>query len=392
MIIMICPIIIFGCGSPEPEETSVLTIHNSLDLWELELITLTKTSTNEISQMILGPISINEYTSIDLPRGDYTLYAIDSDNYEYNIHFTIANNPIDVSISVSNSTDFEENTYENNLHAQRVLASRLGFSQQEAQLYASMAEAGMFDGIEGIRGLSYYYRATEYFDAACLLSYVTEASQGYRESQDHGYSYQVFLDRLESSGTNYCTAIDSLDPYSVLDHIVARNIIAQSGFGEDYAQLSTIERNYVDEIFHANDVGNGPWATIQDEMLENAMYIAVRSADSVSCGSGQRVNELLSSMSRGTGISASQIEAYAAWSAAIESGAYRSTVTYFRNQITDFEPTQMAYGAIAQEFRNAQGQILAPKVISALANGTDGSLTEDEFNEVWMAFRDDGRI
>ena len=100
-------------------------------------------------------------------------------------------------------------------------------------------------------------------------------------------------------------------------------------------------------------------ATIPDEMLEDAMYISVRSADSVTFTGGEEAARVMRNVSQGYGVGTDQIEAYAAWTAAINLGAYRSTVTYFRNQITDFQTTEEAGFAVVTGIgRNAQGQIL----------------------------------
>ena len=291
-----------------------------------------------------------------------------------------------------NVTDMLASGYDNYYDAERVLTSRFSEGPQEAQLLTRMAETGMFEGVAGMSGLDSYRTAIGNFDASLYLGSVTEGTQNYRESGAYGAQYREFLDTLEGSGANFNTAVAGRQASSASDQMGARDSIAQGGFGKSYDQLTEMQRNFVEEIFHTND-NSGEWAGRHSELIESAQSTALGATAGVTFSGGREAQRIMAGVASRSGVATSEIEAYAAWSAAIESGADSDTVAFYRNKITDMDKATRAYQTVSNQLGpNAQGQIISAQAISAFAAGAGEDISEDDLNEVWAAFRDDGKF
>jgi len=310
------------------------------------------------------------------------------------------------AISIMNSVmgnateNLVQETYNQNVlgsNVENMIMDRYGGGEAQSEVIALAGSGGYFRGVGNMEGMKQYGSATRQVDAIMLLGETTETSQGYLYDRAHQEDYRSFLNTLESKDYSFYDAISGVESNSAEGQIEARDNLSQAGFGKSYAQLTQMERNYVEEIFHKND-RSGNWAGRHDGVVEDAWAGLKDTLGSIRYGDFTTdMSRNLETVSRHYGVQVSQVEAYNAYAIAMQEGADEDTLRELRSDIgaEDFAKAQEAFQAWApttgKGLKGSQGLLLARRPFGAIASATSG-LGEDYQQAIWQEYAETGGL
>lgn len=175
-----------------------------------------------------------------------------------------------------------------------------------------------------------------------------------------------------------------------------RNNISQAGFNKSYGQLSQVERNYVEEYIHLNDIsgtaGSRNWAGRHDELERSARLNALSAVGDISFGTTARTEAHLAAASQTFNVRESQVEAYAQWAVAREQGASAEELASLKARIGDnfYDVERAFYAYEGTAGRNATGQLLARAPLAAIQSVS--GISEEAARRLWNTYRSGGAI
>lgn len=293
---------------------------------------------------------------------------------------------------------YSQSVLESNV--ENMLLARYGGGEAQAEAIALAGEGGYFRNVGSMAGAGQYGTATRQMDAIMLLGETTETSQGYLYSAAHQEDYQTFRNTLEGKDYSFYDAIESVDHSTAEGQIMARDNLAQAGYGKSYAQLTQTQRNYVEEIFHKND-SSGNWAGRHDDLVETAWGGLRESLGGVQFGDfSAGMTQNLKAISESYNVQSSQVEAYNLYAIAEQEGADADTLRELRGAVGSdvaFENAQAAFQAFSyttgRGLEGTQGLIAGIRPMSAITSATAGmNLSSAEQETIWQEFAEKGTL
>lgn len=294
--------------------------------------------------------------------------------------------------------EYEQRTLGSNVT--RMLTSRYAGGEARTEALTLAAEGGYLRNVNAMIGTNAYRTAAAQADAIMYLGDVNESTQGYRFDPAHRESFQNFRDTLEKKGFTFTDAIAGVNSGSLDGQIEVRDSYAQAGFDKSYAMLNQTQRDYIEEMLHANDYtgdpGNREWAGRHDALAEGGWDTLQGTLMGVSFGGVRGTRSQLEQAASEAAVEVSQIESYALWAAAQTEGAGQRRLDELAADISDMEKAEAGFQTYQEltglGFRDAAGNLIASPYQAAIASAGGRNLTAGQERAVWAAFRETGDL
>jgi len=378
----------------KPSE-AIVTITNELGNFDITSVYIDSASGGRTANFLDERIAPGNRIIIDVQCYECDIIIVDQDGDRYTReNLSIDSLGYNWVVSYSDYDNLNEPIGEN----EELLRAGLNLSSADARLLADMGEAGCFADVDFMTGYDNYVNAITNYKYVIYLQDISNESQGYFGNREYP-QYQTFLNNLAENDFSYNKAIEALDSAKPHHQLIARNRLAEAGFGESYYSINETERSFVEEVLHINDStgdpGNRDWAGTHPDLLNYAKVIVHKSIDGFSFGGYRRMESLLSRAATSYDVEVSDIVTYTAYCAALDAGSPSWVSEEYRNKIIDFGGASRGFTDVRSDSglgaRGTQGNIFASQVQAILMAGCiESELNESEAREVWLAFRDDG--
>ena len=234
---------------------------------------------------------------------------------------------------------------------QRLMEGRMSAGETHAKVLATAAEQGYFSGMgtPNTDDISGFLAGAETMNEIMYLGNVTEEMRGFQHQRGPaGDEYRALGHRLANQGFNFdAIATDGATPMTVRDDIARLGFEGVSSYGE----LNAMQREYVDEIIHANDPG-GQYANPAGHYLDvGAWETMSEQLEGITFGFSDQQQAGLAALADEFGTTQSDVQAWSRWKLAERSGEFtQDELDELKGDISNFAGASEAGGEYVRRY------------------------------------------
>lgn len=274
---VLCLVVLLGCG----EKGTVVTVRNALGGWRIDSLSLFDVNGVETS---LGFEGVNAELVVRLVPGPYAIYATDSEGYYYYKTFNVTEDSLTVAIDYDTHLSLQQRILINIVYS---IGDQETAARDAVIAVAGSGQAAVYFG-HLVFDLNEICSARSALDNRIRTLLILEAletnPQNMRFNDNTAQAYQVLNRALAEKSYTMLNATQGLYYKNLDAHYSVRDNIAQAGYGKTWSELTTLQRQIINDWITSNDppirTGDHPhWGGSQSTLLTRARYIVGQSVD-----------------------------------------------------------------------------------------------------------------